>query len=52
MLYTIYFGQDNKICEEPISIRRFEGNWWHKKRNYSDANAFVIDQKFNVDSFL
>ena len=21
------------------------------KRNYSDANAFIIDQKFNVDSF-
>ena len=46
----VYFGQDNKICEEPISIRDLKviGG---TKRNYSDANAFVIDQKFNVDSF-
>jgi len=46
----VYFGQDNKICEEPISIRDLKviGG---TKRNYSDANAFIIDQKFNVDSF-
>ena len=39
----VYFGQDNKICEEPISIRDLKviGG---TKRNYSDANAFIIDQ--------
>ena len=45
-----YYGSDNRICEEPISIRDLKviGG---TKRDYCDANAFVLDQKFNIDSF-
>lgn len=46
-----YFGADNRICEEPISIKDIKviGG---TKRNYEDATAFVLDQKYNVDSFF
>ena len=47
----LYYDSDNRIVEEPIHIKDLKviGG---TKRNYEDAQAFIIEKKYSVDGFF